>query len=160
MAVTKFTQEIKVKVSSKRLFKAFATDPYTVLPKILPNFIKSVEIIHGDGGAGTIRQTNFADGAPHSYMKHKIEHLDAENHVAKYSLIEGAVLGDKIEKISYDQKYEDTSDGGCVIKIVGEYHTKGNFQVTEEDIKAGKDEALQTVKHVEEILLAHPDICA
>ncbi|PIN25275.1 hypothetical protein CDL12_01983 [Handroanthus impetiginosus] len=160
MAVTKFTQEIKVKVSSKRLFKAFGTDAHTVLPKILPNLVKSVDILQGDGGPGTIRQTNFAAGAPHTYLKHKIEHLDAAKHVAKYSLIEGAVLGDKIEKIYYDQKYEDTSDGGCIVKIAGEYHTKGNFQVPEEEIKAHKDEALQTIKRVEEILLAHPDICA
>lgn len=62
MAITKDTHEIKLGVSAKRIFKALVTEPYTNLPKILPHVVKSVELLHGDGGAGTIKQTNFADG--------------------------------------------------------------------------------------------------
>ncbi|KAL2242585.1 UNVERIFIED_CONTAM: putative intracellular pathogenesis-related protein T1 [Sesamum indicum] len=62
MAVIKYPQEIKVGVSPKRMFKAMVTESYTILPKIMPVAIKSIELLHGDGGAGTIRQTNFPDG--------------------------------------------------------------------------------------------------
>ncbi|KAI3459573.1 hypothetical protein Pfo_016236 [Paulownia fortunei] len=159
MAITKYTQEIKLRVPAKRMFKALVTESYTMLPKIMPNAVKSIEKLQGDGGSGTIRQTNFADGAPYSYVKHKIDALDTENYVSKYTLIEGPVLGDKIESISYDQKFEDSSDGGCITKIVSEYHTKGDIQLKEEDIKTGKDQALSFYTLTEEYLLANPDVC-
>lgn len=62
MGITKITQEIKLRVSANRLFKATVTESQLHLPKLIPNAIKKVELLHGDGGAGTIRKTSFADG--------------------------------------------------------------------------------------------------
>ncbi|KAI3459574.1 hypothetical protein Pfo_016237 [Paulownia fortunei] len=160
MAITKYTQEIKLRVPAKRMFKAMVTESYTILPKIIPNAVKSIEILQGDGGAGTIRQTNFPDGAPYPYVKHRIDVLDTENYASKYTLIEGPVLGDKLESVYYDQKFEDSSDGGSIITIVSEYYTKGDIQFKEEDIKAGKDQALVFYTLTEEYLLANPNVCA
>ncbi|KAI3459569.1 hypothetical protein Pfo_016232 [Paulownia fortunei] len=159
MAITKYTQEIKLRVSAKRMYKALVTESYTILPKLMPNVVNSIEKLQGDGGAGTIRQTNFAEGTPYKYVKHRIDALDTENYVSKYTLIEGPVLGDKIESISYDQKFEDSSDGGCITKIVSEYHTKGDIQLKEEDIKAGKEQSISFYTLTEEYLLANPDVC-
>ncbi|KAL0366836.1 UNVERIFIED_CONTAM: Major allergen Pru ar 1 [Sesamum radiatum] len=160
MAVIKYPQEIKVGVSPKRMFKAMVTESYTILPKIMPVAIKSIELLHGDGGAGTIRQTNFPDGAPFPYVKHRIDALDTENYVSKYTLIEGAVLGDKLESVYYEAKFEDSGDGGCIVKIISEYRTKGDAEIKEEDIKAGKDQATGFYTLAEQYLLAHPHVCA
>ncbi|KAI3459568.1 hypothetical protein Pfo_016231 [Paulownia fortunei] len=160
MAVIKYPQEIKLRVSPKKMFKAMVTESYTVLPKIMPIAIKSIELLQGDGGAGTIRQTNFPDGAPFPYVKHRIDALDTENCVSKYTLIEGAVLGDKLESVYYEVKFEDSSDGGCIVKIMSEYHTKGDAELKEEDIKAGKEQATGFYTVAEEYLLAHPNVCA
>ncbi|KAK6122764.1 hypothetical protein DH2020_043502 [Rehmannia glutinosa] len=153
MGITKHTQEIKLRVSAKRLFKALVTESHIIS---LPNAIKNVEILHGDGGAGTIRQTNLVNG---SYLKHRIEALDIDNRVSKYTLIEGPLLGDKLESIYYEQEFEDSSDGGCIAKIVSEYHTKGDIQLKEEDIKAMNDKVVPFYTLTEDYLLANPDVC-
>ncbi|KAK6122763.1 hypothetical protein DH2020_043501 [Rehmannia glutinosa] len=156
MGITKYTQEIKLRVPAKRMFKAMVTESYTILPKIIPNAIKSSDLLQGDGGVGTIRQTNFPD----AYVKHRIDALDTENCVSKYTLIEGPMLGDPLESVYYNQKFEDTSDGGCIFKTVSEYYTKGDAVFKQDDIKNGNDQAIGFYTLTEEYLLANPDVCA
>ncbi|KAL3626496.1 hypothetical protein CASFOL_030045 [Castilleja foliolosa] len=81
--------------------------------------IKSIVLLHGNGGPGTIMQTNFHDvaGEPVKSAKHKIDALDIEKGNSKYTIIEGAWLGDKIESIVYEVKFEELGNGGCLIKI-------------------------------------------
>ncbi|KAL3642523.1 hypothetical protein CASFOL_013338 [Castilleja foliolosa] len=154
MGIFKHTQELKLRVAAKRMFKALVTDIDSIP---LPASIKSIDTLEGDGKSSTtIRQTNFADGG---YVKHKIEVVDTENYVSKHTLIEGPMIGDKIESIQYDQKFEHSSDGGCVAKITSEYHTKGDIELNEEEVKATGDQVLVFYKLTEEYLLAHPDVC-
>lgn len=160
MGVIKVPQEIKVGVSAARIFKAMMIDSFTLYPKIMPTFIKSYDLLQGDGGAGSIVQTTFHDGSPFSHAKHKVDSLDNKSFTTKYSLIEGALLGDKLESIHFDSKFEDSGNGGCIIKIINEYHTKGDSELKEEEIKAINDQALGFYKVTEEYLLAHPDVCA
>ncbi|KAF5455312.1 hypothetical protein F2P56_024905, partial [Juglans regia] len=131
--------------------------------KLVPQSIKSIEFIQDDGGVGSIKQTNFPKGSHFKYLKHKIDDLDADNLVCKYTLIEGDVLGDKLESISYEVKMEASGSGsgsGSVCKMTSHYHTKGEFVINEEDIKDGKDKALGLYKVVEEYLLANPNVYA
>ena len=44
------------------MFKAFVLDVDKLIPKILPQTIKCVEIIEGDGGAGSIKKVTFGEG--------------------------------------------------------------------------------------------------
>ncbi|WP_160216508.1 MULTISPECIES: pathogenesis-related BetVI family protein [Bacteria] len=160
MGVTTFVQELKTKVTSSRLFKALVTEAGDVIPKASPS-IKSMELVHGDTYApGSIIQTNFPEGAHFKYVQHRIDEIDQEKHTIKYTLVEGDVLGEKLEKICYDMKFEDTADGGCVVKVTSEYHTKGDFEVKEEDLKAGKEHSLGMYKACEEYLIANPHVCA
>lgn len=99
-------------------------------------------------------------GGPIKYLKHKIHVIDDKNLETKYSLIEGAVLGDKLESISYDIKFEAAGNGGCVCKTTTEYHTKGDHVFTEEEHNVGKDKAIHLFKAVEAHLLANPSVYA
>ncbi|GFP87789.1 pathogenesis-related protein sth-2 [Phtheirospermum japonicum] len=158
MGIFKHTQEVKLRVAAKSMFKALVTDMDSIP---LPAAIKSIDTLQGDGtSTGTIRRTNFADDVTGGYVKHKIEVVDTENYVSKHTLIEGPMIGDKIESIHYDSKFEHSSDGGCVAKIASEYHTKGDIQLNDEEIKATGDQVLVFYKLTEEYLLAHPDVCA
>lgn len=49
-------------VSPPRLFKALVTDSHNLIPTLLPQAVKSVQTIHGDGGPGSIRQITFLQG--------------------------------------------------------------------------------------------------
>ncbi|KAI3459564.1 hypothetical protein Pfo_016227 [Paulownia fortunei] len=159
MGVKSFFQELKTKVSPSRLFKALITDSPDIVPKFMPQSVKSIETVGGGVVVpGCITQTNFHDGVKH--MKHRIDAIDTKNYVCKYTLIEGELLGDKFEKICYEIKFEASGDGGCVIKLTSEYHTKGDVELNDEEIKAGKEQALGLFKGCEEYLSANPGVCA
>uniref|UniRef100_A0A5B7A9U9 Putative major allergen Pru ar 1-like n=1 Tax=Davidia involucrata TaxID=16924 RepID=A0A5B7A9U9_DAVIN len=160
MGVTCFNQEFTTPVAPAKMFKALIVDSHNLIPKLVPQSIKSIEFIEGDGGAGSIKRTNFPEGGHFKYLKHKIDALDAEKLVCKYTLIEGDVLGDKLESIVYEVKFEASGNGGSICKMSSEYHTKGDVELKEEDIKEGKDKAMGMYKVVEAYLLANPDLYA
>ncbi|XP_021280814.1 pathogenesis-related protein STH-2-like [Herrania umbratica] len=159
MGVTTYTQEFTCSVAPARMFKALILDSDNLIPKLMPKSIKNVELIHGDGGVGSIKQTNFPEGSHFKYLKNRIDALDVDNCVCKYTTIEGDVIGDKLESISYELKFE-ASGAGCVCKMTSHYHTKGDFVLKEEEIKAGKEQAVGMYKVVEAYLLANPNVYA
>ncbi|XP_039154879.1 pathogenesis-related protein STH-21-like [Eucalyptus grandis] len=158
MGVTTFTQEFTTPIAPSRMFKALIIDSHNLIPKIAPQGIKNIEFVEGNGGVGSIKVTNFAEGGHLKFLKHKIDALDTENLVCKYTLIEGDVIFDKIESIVYEVQFLASSNGGCVCKMTSEYHTKGDVELKEDDIKQGKEKAMGLYKVVEEYLLANPDI--
>ncbi|XP_024638431.1 uncharacterized protein [Medicago truncatula] len=62
MGVTTFTHEYSSTVAPSRMFTALIIDSRNLIPKLLPQFVKDVNIIEGDGGAGSIEQVNFNEG--------------------------------------------------------------------------------------------------
>lgn len=89
-----------------------------------------------------------------------MDELDEKNFRFEYSLIEGDGMMEKVEKITYEVKFERTADGGSINKMTSTYYTKGDFVLTEEEIKAGKEKALGMYKAVEAYLLQNPDAYA
>ncbi|EYU32596.1 hypothetical protein ABFS82_14G029500 [Erythranthe guttata] len=159
MGVKSFFQEMKAKASPSRMFKALVTESHDIVPKITTS-IESIVTVEGEGVTpGCIMQTNFPEGAHFKYVKHRIDAVDTENYVCKYTLVEGDVLGDKLEKICYEIKFE-ASEEGCNIKVTSEYHTKGDFVINDDEIKAGKEQALGLYKACEDYLIANPHVCA
>ena len=96
-------------------------------------------------------------GSQFNYVKHRIDEIDNANFTYGYSLIEGDALTDKLEKISYEIKLVASPDGGSILKSTSKYHTKGDHEIKEEQIKAGKEKAAGLFKAVEGYLLANPD---
>ncbi|CAL5352260.1 unnamed protein product [Camellia sinensis] len=161
MGVTTYTQEFTTSVAANRMFKALMLDSHNLIPKLLPQSIKSIEYIQGDGGAGSIKQTNFPEGSPMKCLKHKIDLLDVENYKCKYTVIEGDALDDKLESLSYEVKFEPTGNG-CETKVtsISYYHAKGGIELKEEEMAAGKDKGMGMFKVVEDYLIANPDVYA
>ncbi|CAL5425938.1 unnamed protein product [Camellia sinensis] len=159
MGVTTFTKEFTTTVPPSRMFKALILDSHNLIPKLLPQSIKSIEYVQGDGGVGSIKQTNFPEGSHMKCLKHKIDSLDVENYECKYTLIEGDALGGKLESLSYEVKFEAIGDGSKVTST-SYYHAKGDIELNEEEMDAGKDKAMGMFKVVEEYLLANPDVYA
>ncbi|KAJ8547179.1 hypothetical protein K7X08_010765 [Anisodus acutangulus] len=160
MGVNTYTHETTTPVAPTRLFKALVLDSDNLVPKLMPQVVKNIEIVEGDGGAGSIKKMNFVEGGPIKYLKHKIHVVDDKNLVTKYSMIEGDVLGDKLESIAYDIKFEAAGNGGCICKSITEYHTKGDYVLKEEEHNEGKNQGLEVFKTVEAYLLANPSVYA
>ncbi|KAL6188541.1 hypothetical protein ACLB2K_039933 [Fragaria x ananassa] len=157
MGVFTYETEFTSVIPPPRLFKAFILDADNLIPKIAPQAVKCAEIIEGDGGVGTIKKITFGEGSQFGSVTHKIDGIDKENFVYSYSLVEGDALSDKIEKISYETKLVASSDGGSIIKSTSNYHTKGDVEIKEEHVKAGKEKASHLFKLVEGYLLANPN---
>ncbi|KAK9933872.1 hypothetical protein M0R45_021045 [Rubus argutus] len=158
MGVTSISQEFLCPIAPSRMFKALIIDSKNLIPKLLPQFIASVEVTQGDGGAGSIEQVNFTEGSHFKYVKHRIDELDQDNFVCKYTMIEGDALGDKLESIAYEVKFEAASDGSSICKMTSNYNTIGEFEVKEEEIIAGKNSAMGIYKVVEAYLLENPHV--
>ncbi|XP_061344846.1 major allergen Pru av 1-like [Gastrolobium bilobum] len=136
-----------------RLYKAIVLDSSNVFPKVLPDFIKSVEIIEGDGGPGSIKKLTFAEG----YVKQKVDAVDAENYVYHYSVIEGHAWPHTLENIYFELKMVESPDGGCIIKSITKYYTKGEAQLPEEFLKANRERIARFTKAIDDYLFANPD---
>ncbi|GFZ13956.1 hypothetical protein Acr_24g0001460 [Actinidia rufa] len=156
MGAITYDMEIPSSISAEKMFKAFVLDGDTIIPKALPHAITCVQTLEGDGGVGTIKLTTFGEGSVHKSVKHRIDGLDKENFTYSYSIIEGGAL-DVFESISYHIKIVATPDGGCICKNRSIYTPKCDAQVSEEEIKAGKEKASGIFKKVEAYLLANPD---
>ncbi|KAJ9559042.1 hypothetical protein OSB04_013656 [Centaurea solstitialis] len=153
MGVLSYTDEHTSSVPPARIFKASIVDSHNLMPKLLPDAIKSISFIKGDGGAGSIKEINFAGGL----VKHQIDELNEKTFTYKYTLIEGEGISDKIEKVSYDIKFEGSADGGTISKMTTTIYTHGDFELKEEELKAGKEKVLALYKVVEAYLLKNPD---
>lgn len=62
MGVTSYTQEFRCPIAPDRMFRALIVESSDLIPRLLPQFIRSVELVQGDGGAGSIEQVNFTEG--------------------------------------------------------------------------------------------------
>ncbi|KAG8370471.1 hypothetical protein BUALT_Bualt14G0120300 [Buddleja alternifolia] len=158
MGVITYEHEVTSSIPPAKMWNAYILDADNLIPKVLPQAIKSVETLEGDGGVGTIKCVTFGEGSQFKSVKHRIDGIDKENYSFQYSIIEGDALGDSLESISYDVKIEAGPDGGSVCKTISKYITKGEHivHITEEKIKEGKEKAKALFKAVEAHLHAHP----
>ncbi|KAA8527409.1 hypothetical protein F0562_034876 [Nyssa sinensis] len=156
MGVITYDMDIACSIPPAKMFKAFVLDADNLIPKILPQAIKCVEVLHGDGGPGTIKLVTFGEGSQFKSVKHRVDGIDTQNFTYSYSIIEGDALMDTLESISYVIKIEATADGGSICKNTSKYHTKGDAHIAEEHIKSGKEKASGMFKAVEAHLLANP----
>ncbi len=92
MSVVTVDLEISSSLPAAKGFHAGVLDFDNLLPKIAPQAYKSVEILHGDGGVGTIKLVKFGEGVPFESVKVKIEAIDKEKLSASITVIEGDLL--------------------------------------------------------------------
>lgn len=62
MGAITFDHEVTSSIPPARLFNAFIVNGDTLVPQILPQAIKNIEILQGNGGAGTIKIVTFGEG--------------------------------------------------------------------------------------------------
>ncbi|KAH6820950.1 hypothetical protein C2S53_015252 [Perilla frutescens var. hirtella] len=157
MVAITYDIEIPSPVPAAKIFKAVVLDADALIPKIMPQAIKNVEILEGDGGVGTVKVIHFGEGSQYKSVKHRVDAIDKENLTHTYSIIEGDALSDVIESITYHIKIVPTEEGGSICKNRSIYNTKGDAQISEEKIKEGKEKATAMFKAIEAYLQANPD---
>ncbi|XP_030545616.1 major allergen Pru ar 1-like [Rhodamnia argentea] len=157
MGVFAFKDEYISTIPPARLFKAIAVDSHNLFPKLMPQAIKSVDIIEGDGGVGTIKQINVIEGSRIISIKSRVDDLNQETLTYRYTMID---LKEKFESIVHEVKFEPTPEGGSKSKITGTCSAKSDVELKEEDVKVDKEKILGTFKAVEAYLLQNPNVYA
>ncbi|KAL5178993.1 Major allergen Pru av 1 [Glycine soja] len=106
-----------------------------VMPKAIPNFVKSTKIF-GDEVLKSIKKLllfyGYVNGQP---VNQKEDVVEEENYISQYTIDECSVLLDTLEKVCYEYKLVASLDGGYIIKSTIKDYTKGNAQLTQEFLK-------------------------
>ncbi|KAI3469846.1 hypothetical protein Pfo_026509 [Paulownia fortunei] len=157
MGAITYDMEIPSSIPAAKMFKAVVLDADTLIPKIMPQAIKNVQILEGDGGVGTVKIIHFGEGSQYKSAKHRVDALDKDNLTHTYSIVEGDALMGVLESITYHIKIVPAEDGGCICKNRSIYHIKGDVEITEDKIKEGKEKAMAMFKAIEAYLQANPD---
>ncbi|XP_038700335.1 major allergen Pru ar 1-like [Tripterygium wilfordii] len=158
MGVFTLETENAATVAPEKLFQAVVLDCDTIGPKAVPQAIKSVETLEGNGGAGTIKKITFGEAASHlGYVKHRVDSIDKEKFIYNYTVIEGGALDDTLEKITYENKIVPSLDGGSVWKTTCKFYPKGDKQVDEEKCKNAMERASGILKAIAAYLMANPN---
>ncbi|KAH8499678.1 hypothetical protein H0E87_015056 [Populus deltoides] len=144
MGVFTYESEASTVIPPARLFKALFVDAAEVMPKALPQAIKSIVTLEGDGGPGTIKQTYFwrwselcvlVDSSGSLSFKERTDAIDKDNLSYAYTVFEGDALANTYEKIFNESKIEASPDGGSVCKTSTTYYTVGNVDAKADEIK-------------------------
>ncbi|XP_054804946.1 major strawberry allergen Fra a 1-2-like [Prosopis cineraria] len=78
------------------------------------------------------------------------------SYVYNYSIVEGNILLEPVEKISFETQVVEGAAGGSVIKVVIKYHTKGDASPPEEMLKNGKEKGGHLFESLEGYIAAQP----
>ncbi|XP_027339648.1 major allergen Pru ar 1-like [Abrus precatorius] len=155
-----FNQEYTSTIQAERVFKALILDAPNLIPKLMPQAIKKVQLVEGNGGPGSIQEITIAEGDQIKHLKHRIDGIDQEKLTYSYAVIEGDALLEKVDSISHEIKVEPTEKGGCKVTTVSKYHPKPGVEIKEDDFKAAKEQGLALLKVVDAHLIANPQAYA
>eukprot|EP01018_Ginkgo_biloba_P028141 Gb_32990 [translate_table: standard] len=152
--------EIVSPLPPSRLWKALIKDGHNLLPKLLPEFISTIDILQGDGASvGTIKQFNFtAANKKFNYTKDRVDELDEEKFVYKYTALEGGLIGSKVSTATFEIKFESTADGGTKSTFTSKFETISDSLPSEVEVEELKAETSGMFKAVEAYLLANPTV--
>lgn len=62
MVAGSFSDESVSPVAASRLWKANVQDGNVLIPKLIPDVVVSIDVLHGDGGVGTVKKFTFTNG--------------------------------------------------------------------------------------------------
>eukprot|EP00253_Pinus_taeda_P021249 PITA_21249 len=157
-AGTATTEDVCV-VEAKRLWNAMVKDGHNLFPKVLPEFFSSVTFLQGDGGIGTIKQFNFTSAnKDFSYAKERVDEIDEENLVYKYTTIDGGPLGKKLSALNFELKFVPRKEGGCVVLWICNYETLPGAQLDEGRAEEVREHNNVMFKKIEQYLLSNPNL--
>ncbi|KVH96488.1 root allergen protein-like [Cynara cardunculus var. scolymus] len=148
--------EVPSSFSAEKVFKVFS-DFDNIAPKVNPELFKSIDIIEGNGGVGTIKIFTFGDAVPFTSGKYKVDAIDASNFCYTYSFFEGDNLMGILDSITNHVKIIPSADGGSIFKQTVIYNCKGAEKPSEEVLKIEKETYEKTFKAIEAYGVAHSE---
>ncbi|KAJ0734517.1 putative Bet v I/Major latex protein [Helianthus annuus] len=145
--------EVASSLSSEKLFKLY-NNYHTIAPKVDPQSFKSITVIQGDGGVGSIISTVYGDG---STSKHTVDAIDTSNHLISYTYFEADVFKGIIEKTTHHIKFSPSPNGGAIYKRTVIFKCIGDAKLSDEAMNISKETIKNIFKRMESYAIAHPE---
>ncbi|WOG83419.1 hypothetical protein DCAR_0102594 [Daucus carota subsp. sativus] len=145
--VTRTAEARSSKMTAAQLYKSMFIDMDKVMPKILPQIFKSVRLVEGDGGVGTVKEITYAVKA--TTMIQKLVEMDPEAMTYTKVIIGGDVLMGTLESVAYHSVVESSDSGECVVKLTVVFTPLAGQEVSEDYIKDSIAQSYQTFYAVE-----------
>ncbi|XP_055823336.1 norbelladine synthase-like [Solanum dulcamara] len=142
----KFSEHIQINVPASEVWNLYGTFKMAnFLVKKLPHIVEKVELIEGNGGAGSLLKVSLPGNAPY---KEKYVLVDDEKRVKEIEIVEGGFLD--LGFNFYGIKFEiiENDENSSIIKLTTNFETKdvekihhtiGNFQALVAIMKASAD---------------------
>ncbi|KAI3730065.1 hypothetical protein L6452_18741 [Arctium lappa] len=156
--MTVITTEVEIAAAfpADKLFKVIVNFD-TLAPKVAPQVFKSISIVEGDGGVGTIKKCIHGDAVPYTTSIQKVDAVDVSNLSVSYTIYEGDALFDFLDSITHHIKISPGVDGGSVYKHTTVFNCKGEATVPEEMLTQTNEGYKKVFKAIEAHVLANVD---
>lgn len=91
-----------------------------------------------------------------TYIKQVVQVLDHSGHTIKNKIIEGGLIGKRLESHAFETKFEASGVDSCVAKLKIEYSTIDDVPLSAEEETLIKEGVTSVLKAIEGYLLANP----
>ncbi|XP_020589726.1 pathogenesis-related protein 1-like [Phalaenopsis equestris] len=152
-----FTRELVLTVALDRAWKAAVVDSHNLVPKLVPDFVSSVELSEADCRVGTLKIVNFGEAMKEfRFIKERVEALDTEEHIIKHSIIEGGLIGLRLKCYSIEIRYEVVNNSETLANVTLEYDTIDNTLLSAEEQEGSIKGIFLMLKAIEGYLTENP----
>ncbi|CAA2966256.1 S-norcoclaurine synthase 2-like [Olea europaea subsp. europaea] len=124
------SEEREVSVPAGEAWKIYGTLRLAkIVGEALPNLIEKIEVVEGDGGAGTVTKLCFPPGAGLGDYKEKFTVVDDEKRVKETEVVEGGYLdiGFSLYRVRFEVIEKEGNSSSCITKSTIEYEVKEEF---------------------------------
>ncbi|KAI4333718.1 hypothetical protein L6164_018491 [Bauhinia variegata] len=151
--VKEFNTRTELSVGVEPLWQALSKDLTVVVPKVLPDIVKDVQVLEGDGGIATILLfTFFSEKSPVTDQKEKITELDEASHEIGLQVIEGGYLNIGFSYYKTTFQLSALGDGKTLVNIKITYETETG-ETNKPQPKMTGESSLKFVRGIEKYLL-------
>ncbi|KAL8095554.1 norbelladine synthase-like [Apium graveolens] len=121
--------EIEVKAPASIVWEVYGTlELASVVEKGLAHIIQRIEVVQGDGSAGTVLNLVFQSGGfAFPYYKEKYTKVDNETRVKEAEVVEGGYLEIGFNKYLVRFEVIEKDEESCITKATIEYELKEEF---------------------------------
>ncbi|XP_022142873.1 phytohormone-binding protein-like [Momordica charantia] len=117
--------EAKLGVGVETLWRALVKDLRFIIPKLIPNTVDKIELLHGNGGLGSVFLFHLAPGVKiMKTQKERIVELDETNHEFGLQLIEGILLKTGFSSFKTTFKLSSITQNETLVDIKVVYATQ------------------------------------
>ncbi|KAG6577387.1 Phytohormone-binding protein, partial [Cucurbita argyrosperma subsp. sororia] len=152
--VKEATAQAKLGVGVETLWKALIEDLRFIIPKLMPNTVENIELLHGNGGIGSVLLFHLGpDVKIMKTQKERIVELDETKHEFGLEVVEGIMLkrGFSSFKTTFNLSSMGEKETLVDIKVVYETERDGEDEV--EMKEAATKPALSFLQLLEKFLL-------